>query len=146
MWTASKVVAALAFAAVAWYASQLIIPLFPEGSYIGLFAEVNALLALPVGWKVAGSRAGWGWGAAVSYGLTTIVAVVVWCLFLQSFGVMIRQSLKNRYDGPVEAVVNVFELMIENAMIMADIRVIVTLVVGGILAGLLTEFTSRHAR
>ncbi len=146
MLTMGRLVAAVLFAGLAWYASQLIIPRFPEGFAPGRFAEVNALIAMPVAWKIAGSRAGDGWAASLSYGLTTTVAMVVTCLFLQSFGEMIRQSLKDRYDGPISAVTDVFEMMVEFGQLMIEPTIIGVLVGGGIIAGLLVEITGRNFR
>jgi hypothetical protein len=144
--TAAKLVAAILFAALGWYVSELIKPLFPEERNVGRFSEVNAVIGLFVGWVVAGSRARTTWVNAVSYGLTATVALVFWGLLLQSFGEMIRMSLNKRYDGPAEAVIGVFSLMYEYGMMMAEVRVIVTLVVGGIVAGLVTEFFGRRFR
>ncbi len=146
MLTMGRVAAALLFAALAWYASVLIMPLFPDGMDLGRFAYVNAALAMPVAWKIAGSRAGDGWGAALSYGLTTTLMVVLTCLFVQSFAEMIRQSLKNRYDGPVEALQAVFEMMVEYGQLMIEPTVLGVLVGGGIVAGFLVELTGRNFR
>lgn len=141
-----RLVAAILYGALTWYVSTLIIPLFPEGMAAGRFAEVNALLALPVAWRIAGSRAGDGWGAALSYGLTTAIAITVVCLFFQCFGEMIRKSLDKRYDGPVEAVTDVFQLMVEFGQIMFDPMVLGTLLIGGLVAALVVEATGRSFR
>ncbi len=144
--TAAKVVAAILFAALAWVTSEMIKPLFPDERNVGRFSEVNAVIGLFVGWIVAGSRAKTTLANAVSYGLTATVALVFWSLLLQSFGEMIRFSLNKRYDGPAEAVIGVFSLMYEYGMLMAELHVIATLVIGGILAGLITEFFGRRFR
>jgi len=144
--TAAKLVAAILFAALGWYVSELIKPLFPEERNVGRFSEVNAVIGLFVGWVVAGSRARTTWVNAVSYGLTATVALVFWGLLLHSFGEMIRMSLNKRYDGPAEAVIGVFALMYDYGMMMAEVHVIVTLVVGGVVAGLVTEYFGRRFR
>ena len=143
--TAAKLVAAVLWGALAWYVSQLIKPLFPPGSDVGWFAEINAVIGVVLGWRVAGSRAGASWLGAISYGLTATVAVVFWGLFLQSFAKMVGKStITGAYDGPVDAVVGVFEMMVEHGRLMIDPTVIGALVVGGVLAGLLTEWTARN--
>ena len=144
--TAGKAAAAVLYAALIWYASQLIKPLFPEGADTGLFAEVNAAIALVLGWRIAGSRAGTGWNASISYGLTTVVAITFSALFLQCFAEMVRDSLKRRYDGPMEAIADVFEKMFGYFMMMATPEVLGTLLVGGIVAGLVTELVGRNYR
>ena len=146
MLTAARMVAGILYAGLAWYVSQLIKPLFPEGSDLGFFAEINAGIAFLVGWQIAGSRAGGSWPAAISYGLTTTIAMTVWALFLHSGGEMVRQSLRKLYDGPAEAVVDVFGLMFEYGTLMATPQVLGMLAAGGILAGLLVEICGRNFR
>ncbi|WP_296420490.1 TrgA family protein [Pseudooctadecabacter sp.] len=142
--TFGRLVGAIWFGALAWYVSLLIIPLFPEGTDLGWFQELNTGLGLFAGWKIAGPRAGTGYVAAISYGLTTLVALVVMGLFFNSFFVMIEFSLRKRYDGPGEAVTHIFELFIEHAVMMATPDIITTLLVGGVLGGLVTEFFGRR--
>lgn len=144
--TAAKLVAGLLWAVLAWFASNLIKPYFPEGSDLGLFAEVNAALGFLLGWVMAGPRAGMGWSAAVSYGFTTTLSLVVAGVFLHSFAEMVRLSLRRLYEGPMEGLVAVFGLMVEYFMLMAKPDVIGVLLVGGILAGLVTEWAGRRWR
>jgi len=144
--TAAKLVAGLLWALVAWFASNLIKPYFPEGTDLGRFAEVNAALGLLLGWTMAGPRAGLGWSAAISYGLTTTVSLVVVGVFMHSFAEMVRLSMRRMYEGPVEGVVAVFGLMVEYFALMAQPDVIVTLLVGGLIAGLATEWAGRRWR
>jgi len=107
--TAARAMAAVLFAVLAWYVSGLIVPLFPENTDMGFFTEVNAGLGLICGWRIAGPRGGTGYVSAISYGLTTTVALVVVALFTHSSVVMIENSLRKFYDTPVEAVVSVFD-------------------------------------
>ena len=146
LFTAAKLVGAILFAALAWYTSELIKPLFPDGYDPGRFSETNALIGLGVGWVVAGSRAGRGMASGISAGLTATVALVFWGLLLNCTYEMLRLSLRRQYDGPVEAVVGVFQLMIENLFLMLTPEVIGTLLIGGAVAGLIVEWTSRRAR
>jgi hypothetical protein len=52
--TAAKLAAAILFGALAWLASELAIPFFPEGAAVGRFAEWNAAIGAVIGWRVAG--------------------------------------------------------------------------------------------
>jgi hypothetical protein len=145
--TAAKLVAGILWALLAWFVSNLIKPYFPEGSDLGLFAEVNAALGLLLGWTMAGPRAGQGgWSGAISFGFTTTVALVVTGVFMHSFAEMVRLSLRRLYEGPVEGLVAVFGLMAEYFTLMAKTDVMVTLLVGGIVAGLVTEWAGRRWR
>jgi len=145
--TAARLTAALSLAALAWYVSSLIPGLMPEGVNFGWFNEVNAVLGFITGWLVIGSRAGRGWSASISNGLTGVAAMVFWCLFVQACNEMVRLAMKNRYDGPVEALSAIFEIGVEwGALMFSSTEVIVALVVGALIAGLLSEQVSRHWR
>lgn len=138
--TMGRLIGAILFGVLAWYTSTLIAPLFPEGTNLGLFQEVNTVFGLIAGWTVAGPRAGTGFTASFSYGLTALVAMVVMALFFNSSVVMIERSLRKRYDGPGEAVTDVFALFIEHGQMMLTPEILGTLVVGGLVGGLVTEF------
>jgi len=142
--TFGRLVGAVLYGAIAWYVSLLIIPLFPEGTSLGWFQEINTFFGAFAGWKVAGSRAGTGYVAAVSYGLTATVAMVGLALFFNSFFVMIEQSLRKRYDGAGEAVGDVFAMFVEHGAMLGTAEILTTLLVGGIGAGLLVEFFGRR--
>jgi hypothetical protein len=142
--TMGRLVGAILFAGLAWYTSLLIIPLFPVGTNLGLFQEVNTFFGLIAGWTVAGPRAGLGYVAAFSYVLTALVAMVVMALFFNSSVVMVEQSLRKRYDGPGEAVTDVFQMFVDHAIMMATPEIIGTLLIGGIVGGLVTEFFGRR--
>ncbi|HVG48396.1 MAG TPA: TrgA family protein, partial [Rubellimicrobium sp.] len=142
--TAAKLAAAVLFGALAWYISELIKPLFPGGADLGRFAEYNAAIGAVIGWRVAGERARTTWPHAVAYGLTTALSMLLVALFLHSFFVMLSQSLRKVYEGPMEALVDVARMMIENFQMIATPGIMATLLVGGILGGLATEWVARN--
>lgn len=142
--TFGRLIGAILFGALAWYTTLLIVPLFPEGTDLGLFQEVNTFFGLFAGWTVAGPRAGTGYGASLSYGFTALISMVVMALFFNSFFLMIEFSLRKRYDGPGEAVTHVFELFFEHGVMMSTPEILGTLLVGGLVSGLVTEFFGRR--
>ena len=145
MWTFAHVVAAILFGALAWFVSEFQIePLFPEGFDPGRFAEVNAAVGALCGWNVMGGRAARsGVASSISLGFTTILVTVFVALFLQSFYDMIIRSLRREYDGPAEAVIAVFELLAGHLATMSTPQVWSTLLVGGIVSGIVTGFFGR---
>lgn len=144
--TAAKLAAAILFGALAWWVSELIRPLFPEGTDLGRFAEYNAALGAVIGWFVAGGRARTTWPNAVAYGLTAAVATVFLGLLIYSMLRMLRQSVRKVYEGPVEALVDVVRIMLENVQFVTTPEVLATLAFGGVLSGLLTEWVARNYR
>ena len=101
--TAAKLIGALSFAALAWFVSDLIKPLLPEGTQVGLLSPVNAFFGLLMGWRILGARAGEGIVSSVGYGLTAAVATVFWGLLAWAGYEMIVRSTRLYYDGPIEA-------------------------------------------
>lgn len=142
--TAARLVAAIVFAALGYLLSELVKPLFPPGTDLGRVSEMNAGVGLFVGWVVAGSRAGDGWRAAVGHGLTGAAAFVFWAMLLHSGIEMIRRSMRGQYDGPVAAVVGIFELMIGYGQVVATAGVIGALILGGVAAGIAAEYAARR--
>lgn len=142
--TMGRMTGAILFGALAWYTSLLIMPLFPEGANLGLFQEVNTFFGLIAGWKIAGPRAGTGYAAAVSYGITSMVAMVVMALFFNSGIVMLERSLRKRYGGPGEAVTDVLALFMEHGAMILTSEIIGTLVVGCLAAALVVEMVGRR--
>ena len=54
--------------------------------------------------------------------------------------------MKNRYDGAFEALVAIFEIGAEWALLMSTIPIWTTLLVGGMIVGLAAEFAWRTWR
>ncbi len=142
--TAARLIAAIVFAALGYLLSEMVKPLFPPGSDLGRLSELNAGVGLLVGWVVAGSRAGDGWRAAVGHGLTGAAAFVFWAMLLHASIEMIRRSMRSQYDGPISAVVGIFELIIGYGQVIATAGVIGVLVLGGVAAGLVAEYAARR--
>jgi hypothetical protein len=146
MFTMPRLIAAVLLAIAGFLGSELIKPLMPEGTQFGRFSLVNLALGAIMGWVVIGSRVGRGVVAAVNHGLTGTSALIFWGLFVQAGYEMLRLSLRRRYDGPVEALTDLFRIAIEYALTMATVPVLGTLFVGGILAAVLAEIAARHWR
>lgn len=142
--TGGKLIAAITFAALAYFLSDQIKPLLPEGTQLGKFSEVNALIGLLMGWKVMGRGAGKTYKQSFGYGFTTLAATVFWCLVVWSGYEMLRRSLRLYYDGPVEALQEMAQLFLDYAHLAANQTVLITAVVGVIFVSWLTEFFARR--
>lgn len=146
MFTAAKLVAAVLVAGLCWYGSELVKPLLPDGFNPRRMSEINAVVGFFVGWNFLGPRAGEGLVAAISYGLTGMVVAVVCCLGADSTLEMLRLSFRRQYDGPVEAITDIFAMMLEYGMLLLNPTILIVLLGGGVVIGIVTEITSRHAR
>ena len=145
--TAARLVAALSLAILAFVVSGQVMPLLPEGKGVGpWFTPVNMAVAFLSGWIILGSRAGRGTVPGINNGLTGVVAMMFWELFVHSTDEMVRQAMRNRFDGPFEAIIAILYIGIDYGIMIATANIIITLVVGGVVAGLATEYAHRRWR
>ncbi len=142
--TAARLVAAIALGVLGWVGSDLVRPLLPPQTAFGWFNYVNAGLGVLCGWFVIGSRAGRGFAEALANGLTGVLALIIWGFFVQSFNLMLKKSLEKKYDGPVEAIVGIFNNALDYAQFLIDPALIASLLVGGMICGLLAEYAARR--
>lgn len=143
---AAKLVGAIGMAILAFIVSGMVMPLFEEETNFGYFTHVNVVLGALVGWLTIGKRAGRGLVSGINLGLTGAVVLVFWGLFVQACNEMTRLALKNRYDGPFEALTAIFQIGAEWALLMTTVPIWSTLLIGGMIAGLASEFAWRTWR
>lgn len=146
MLSAPRMVAAILLAAVGFLASELIKPLIESVSQFGRFSFVNAALGAVIGWTVIGGRVGRGVSAAIGNGITGAVALLFWGLFLHAGYEMLRLALRRRYDGPLEALNDMFRIGLDWVVMIATVPVLGMLFVGGIIAAVLAEVSARYWR
>jgi hypothetical protein len=138
--TAARLTASICFGALGLAFAFLALAYFEEARGPSYWFPLNGAVGVVVGWIVAGSRVGKGTGSAIGNGITAGMALLFWVFFLMSFAEMIDKSMRNSYDGPVEAVVGVFEIMGDYAVQFAIIELGVLMLIGSIIAGLVIEF------
>lgn len=142
--TAAKLIAAVVFAMLGFVAAATFVPHMPEGSQIGLFRELTAVIGFIIGWFVMGGLVGSGYGEAAGSGLRTSVTITFFTLLFFSIYLMVKQSFKMVYDGPMDAVLGVFEFMLKYGQMMLVPDVLAVLALGGILGGLVAEWAGRR--
>ena len=138
--TAGRLAGGVIFGLFGWYFAGLTIPFFPEARPPDWWTPTVVLVGLYLGWKVCGNRAGRGYNTAIGVGLTTGAAIGFSLLFILGSVQMVKNSMRLRYDGPTEAVVDTFRLMMEFAEEFYSIELILTLAIGGIVCAWITEF------
>lgn len=142
--TAARLVAAIALALLAFVVCGQIMPLMPEGTDFGYFTHVNMALGFVVGWRLMGKRVGRGLVPGINNGLTGAAVLVLLGLGLQGAVEMFRLAHRNVYHGPFDALAAIFTIALDYFFIMAVPGVLGTLVVGGVLAGLVTEAAGKR--
>ncbi len=119
-------------------------PLLPEGLHAPRLPVWNALFGAACGYRIVGSHAGQGIGAAMGRGVTAGCATALVALFLHSGARMIELSMRQRYAGLVEASTETFALLATYAAALADPRVIGAGLAGSALAGVLADAMQRR--
>ena len=148
--TAAKLVAATIFALVAFLAAHLFIPALPEGTQVGRFREISAFLGAVCGWIVMGSLVSRGKGRENSYldaigsGIRTSVVILFWGLMVFSIYEMLQRSVRMLYDGPMEALLGILELMYDYGKLLQMPNTPIALVSGGIVGGIFSEWAARR--
>lgn len=142
--TGGKLIGALVFAALAYFITDLIKPFLPEGTRLGLFSPVNAMIGFVMGWTILGRGAGKSYRNAFGYGFTTLSATVFWSLLFWAGYEMLRRSMRLYYDGPVDALQEMAQLFVDYAILAAERDVIWPAVVGTVFVSWFTEFFARR--
>ena len=142
--TAAKLVAAVFFAMLGYLMAEAFKPTQPEGLQFGYFGEICAGIGLVCGWIVMGALVGKGYGRAWGLGVRTAITTIFWATLAFATYEMVLRSMKLRYDGPMEAVVAAIALVLQYGTAMVDQRFILTVLIGGAIGGILTEWSSRR--
>jgi hypothetical protein len=144
--TAAKAVAAVSFAVVGWLIADAYIANMTEETAMGPFRELTAALGLIIGYRVMGPSVGNGYVGAVGSGWKTVIVLVFFTLLFFAIYQMILQSTKMLYDGPFEAVLDVFNQMMKRSVPFGSVGVIMVMAIGGAVAGILAENANRRWR
>lgn len=142
--TASKLFAAFAFSAVAFFAAEMIKPHMPPGTQFGAFTQISALIGLVIGWRTLGPDAGRGNYMTSTAGVKAAAFLVLTGLLAFSGERMLTNAFRKAYDGPMNALVDVVKISLDYGRVLLEPDVFTVILLGGILAGLLTEWAARR--
>lgn len=141
--TAAKLFAAIGFALMTFFASESFVFELPEGTDPGFFSYINTLIGAICGWRVMGRLAGEGYIAAITPGIRTTATILFYTLAGHSLAEMIRLATKLRYDGPGEAIIAMFQMIIDYGfMVVTSGPVLLILGVGTLLAAWFSEWAN----
>ena len=142
--TAAKMVAAVCFAVFGVVLALTVKPVLPEGTRFGYFVEITGFIGLLNGWLVMGRLAGHGYRDAIGSGARTAITIVIWALIVFSIYEMVVLSTKLRFDGPMEAVIGAFGIMLDYGKLLLTPRILGTILIGGMIGGWFTEFAAKR--
>jgi len=144
--TGGKLIGAIAFAALAFFISDLLKPILEptQGTRVGSLSPVNAIIGLLMGWTLIGKWAGNTYRQSFGFGLTTLAATVFWCALFWAGHKMLGQSVDLRYDGPTDALSDMGKMFVEHLKLFSIQAVLVPAIVGALFMSWLTEFFARR--
>ncbi|WP_374428606.1 TrgA family protein [Tabrizicola sp.] len=142
--TAAKLMAAASFAVVGWILANYYAVNMPDAAAAGPIREGAALVGVVVGWSVMGNSVGKGYVEAAGAGIKTAVILAVVALFLLALAEMLENSVRMRYEDAMEAILAVVDTMAKRSHALVSLGVFGTVLLGGIVAGLLTENAGRR--
>jgi hypothetical protein len=120
------------------------VPNMPEAGRVGSLPAMVAVLGAIVGWRVMGNAVGKGYFRAIGSGWKTMIVLIFFALLLFGIYEMLQLSVRMRYDGPQEAILDVFQRMLDRSIPLLNVPVLAAILVGGGIAGMLTENASRR--
>ncbi|TDT77989.1 hypothetical protein BDE40_1292 [Litoreibacter halocynthiae] len=141
--TAAKLVAGVIFAITGYLVAELIRPTLPEGQPLKWLLPICVGIPLIVGWRIMGKLVGKNYGASMNNGLYVVVVSTVSVTFIFAVALMIKKSRRLQYDGPMEALVDVFALMLDYGLLLLNPFVLAVLVIGGFFGGVASEWAHR---
>lgn len=142
--TLSKLIAAVLFGVTGFVAAEAFKLGMPEGTQFGYFSIICAAIGAICGWRVMGNLVGKGYSAAIGTGMRTSVTLVAWALLLFSIVLMVRKAFRKRYDGPMEAITDIFGLALENVPRLATPEVLGALLIGSVVGGCAAEWARQR--
>lgn len=142
--TAAKLMAAICFAVVGWVLANYYALNMPDATAAGPIREGAALVGIIIGWTVMGNSTGKGYVEAAGAGIKTAVLLAVVALFLLALSEMLENSVKLRYEDAMEAFMDVLQTMVKRSQALVSLGVFGTILLGGIVGGILTENAGRR--
>lgn len=142
--TAAKLMAAISFAVVGWVLANYYAQNMPDAAAAGPIREGAAVVGLIIGWTVMGNSVGKGYVEAAGSGIKTAVILAVVALFLLAMAEMLENSVRMRYEDAMEALLAVIDTMAKRSHALLSLGVFGTILLGGIVGGLLSENVGRR--
>ncbi len=144
--TAAKLFAAL-FMALTGAAALWLLRADEPGLRATIIAfAVTVPVAVFVGWRECGARAGGGYASSMLAGFRASIYMVIGAVLVLAVMQMFKLAWARHYDAPTEAVVDIVALAIGFARPLAETSIAATLVVGGLVTGIFAEMAARRWR
>ncbi|MEM7470102.1 MAG: TrgA family protein [Pseudomonadota bacterium] len=139
--TAARFISAVLFALIGILVAGTVKPLLPEGQPTNYLYPLSILIPAICAWRVIGRLIGRGTVNAINTGVYGVVCSVAFTLLAFSIGEMLKRSMRMQYSGPMDALTGMFGIVLEYGLLLATPMGIGYLLVGGIVTGLIAEWS-----
>ncbi|MCZ8335743.1 MAG: TrgA family protein [Rhodobacteraceae bacterium] len=144
--TAAKLVAALSFAFAAWVVCIVLEGFLPEAQRIGRLYSVSIAIGALGGWFVSGAAPRASMVEAAATGLRTATIITISALLAFAVGTMLEVAMRGLYGGPMEAFLDIFNEFADFGSMILNAPTLAAIILGGIVAGMVTESAGRRWR
>jgi hypothetical protein len=144
--TAAKLVAALSFAFLAWVVCIVVEGVLPANERVGNLYPVSIVCGALAGWFISGAAKRAKYHEAASTGIRTVATAIILALGTFSVATMLQIAFRGRYRGPMEALLDIVHQFLGFGTVLLSASVIVALLLGGAIAGMVTEYAGRRWR
>ena len=141
--TAAKLLAAIVMVVTGYLTAEAIRPYLPEGQPTKWLIPVSTLVPAACAWRVVGRLAGRGYNVSVSMGIYIVCVGIFFTLVVFAIAEMLKRSIRLQYDGPMEAIVNMFGIVLEYGVLLANPMPAAYLIGAALLVGPLAEWGHR---
>lgn len=138
--TSAKLFGALGLAMTGFFNAAVMLPYLPAGTQVSGIGGVSASFGLLLGWRVIGMGPGHGMGRAAERGLRAAFYLIIWSTLFLGALQMLHKSTRGRYDGPIEALTDIFSQGLAMGFAVLQLDVVAVLFFGGILSAMLAEW------
>ena len=143
--TTAKLVSAVLFAIIGFFAADAYADTLPPGQPRFWLIPIVTVLGIGQGWMTMGRHVGQGMSMAITTGVRTSFLILFWAVTIFGLYEMFYRSTRLRYDGPGEAVIAALELLMEYGMsVLTAVPTLIILFGGGAIAGIVAEYTNRR--
>ncbi len=137
--TASKLVGAIAYGAIGAFAAYQGVPTLPDEVVPGYLIPLSGAMGVWLGWALIGKSKRGNFAQTFTQSVVTLGCMVFMVLFSVSCWDMIVRSMRLRYDGPGEAILDVSNLFVDNLQLLMVMPVLQVLGAGAVIGAILVR-------
>lgn len=142
--TAAKLIAAVIFAIGGFLVADSVRPNLPEGQPTPWLVQISMLVPMICAWRVLGRLVGKSYAVAINSGIYAVVVSLFFVLLVFSISEMIKRSMRLQYDGPVEAVTNMFGIIFDYGLLLVGVNSLSIMAGMAVIGGLAAEWAHRR--